>query len=102
RESNSVSAPTVLHAALPIVASLTEETEVWHLQLPPELTRGGQVTLRLEYVDQDRVLLSAERSIVVGALELTLLDLTVDREKQVIDRKSTRLNSSHVKSSYAV
>src|SRR5690606_41865983 len=101
------SAPTdheylALHDALPIYQRVDDceglRMHVAHLASPPLVSRGQQHqrVIRQALVDQ---LHEQRREGERLATRLLLIDL----EGQVdADRKSTRLNSSHVKISYAV
>src|SRR5690606_40513002 len=84
-----------LHDALPISAHAVVSGEA---EVPYDLTqlRAVNATLdhiRKKYVEPERV---DPRQMFLGALDM--IQLTVPQ----VDRKSTRLNSSHVKISYAV
>src|SRR5690606_41669592 len=90
-----------LHDALPISALLHE----LHLDAPCAGRRADRARHQLNVA---RTALSSVRSASAGSrrgtgLPMTLAQLDeVRRECRALDRKSTRLNSSHVKNSYGV
>src|SRR3712207_8179911 len=76
----------------------TATTEIYTLSLHDALPILLDTQPSLELADQGPRPLLPDRQALRGRLAV---DLTLDRE-QLVDRKSTRLNSSHANISYAV
>src|SRR5690606_40005847 len=97
RTAHHGSCPPALHAALPICGLRKPSAEV--LQ---QIAAALRVSTPLMYLRAG--LLDAKEGHGVLAAIAADPDLTVSQKQSLtqIDRKSTRLNSSHVKTSYAV
>src|SRR5207249_10526990 len=85
-----------LHDALPISTALTPQARAL-LEAAPPPRRADEVALRL-YVPAETVLVGQQVDVVLAAW----VPRDVNQRTRTVDRKSTRLNSSHVSISYAV
>src|SRR5690606_41970109 len=85
-----------LHDALPIFEEALLPAQTLRLRVVAETRKIGLERRKL--VPQALLVRAAERGVVPRALDVRDLGLELDPT----DRKSTRLNSSHVKISYAV
>src|SRR5690606_40813630 len=96
-------APSPDHCALPLFFQATATTELYTLSLHDALPISDDFGLFVGIEIGGRLVQDEDGRIVNQSLpEADALPVTVRERTDVLDRKSTRLNSSHVKISYAV
>src|SRR5207302_5208368 len=97
----TVTYPLSLHDALPIYVVEDHVPEVLEERGPPEVLREDPHVQHVRVGEQDLGFRPEEPPRGLGRVPVVTSEFQVEAELPE-DRKSTRLNSSHVKISYAV